>query len=149
MKWEGCKKSLEQNTICAMLLLLFCELQKKTAPLLTEATALSSNSWMRGEERGKKNTYCPHFREVPLSAAISKKVAEVTALLPPCPAGSATCLEAASNTTGRAGFVFDTVGQWPYTQDYRTLLSSQVMMGQFIFIGISREGQPVWSTLQQ
>lgn len=60
---------------------------------------------------------------------MSKKAAEVTASLPPCPAGSPTCLEAASNTTGRPGFVFDTVGQLPYTQDYRTLISSQVRMG--------------------
>lgn len=104
---------------------------------------------MEGEERVRKNTHCPLFREELLSAAMSKKTAEVTALLPPCPAGSLTCLEAASNTTGKAGFISDTAGWWPYTQDDRTLLSSQVMMGQFIFIGMSREGEPVRSTLQQ
>ena len=105
--------------------------------------AVFSNWEMEGEESGKKNTYCPQFREEPLSAAISKKVAEVTASLPLCPAGSPTYLEAASNTTGRAGFVFNTVGQWPYTHYYKMLLSSQVMMEQFIFIGISREGETV------
>lgn len=104
---------------------------------------------MEGEERVRKSTHCPLFREELLSAAMNKKTAEVTALLPPCPAGSLTCLEAASNTTGKAGFVSDTAGWWPYTQDDRTLLSSQVMMGQFIFIGMSREGEPVGSTLQQ
>lgn len=104
---------------------------------------------MEGQERVRKNTHCLLFREELLSAAMSKKTAEVTALLPPCPAGSLTCLEAVSKTTGKAGFVSDTAGWWPYTQDDRTLLSSQVMMGQFIFIGMSREGEPVWSTLQQ
>lgn len=104
---------------------------------------------MEGQERVRKNTHCLLFREELLSAATSKKTAEVTALLPPCPAGSLTCLEAVSKTTGKAGFVSDTAGWWPYTQDDRTLLSSQVMMGQFIFIGMSREGEPVWSTLQQ
>lgn len=111
--------------------------------------AVLRNQGMEGEERVRKNTHCPLFREELLSAAMSKKTAEVTALLPPCPAGSLTCLEAASKTTGKAGFVSNTAGWRHYTQNDKMLLSSQVMMGQFIFIGMSREGEPVWPTLQQ
>ena len=95
--------------------------------------AVLSNWGMGREESSKKNRHCPQFREEPLSAAMSKKVAEVTASLPPCPAGSLTCLEAASNTTGRAGFIFDTVGRWPYTQDYSTLLSLTSYDGAIYF----------------
>lgn len=38
-----------------------------------------------GKQKGKKNTYCPQFREELFSAAMTEKVAEVTALLPSLP----------------------------------------------------------------
>lgn len=145
----GGVKSIWYKIPCVQCLFSSMSCKSKHHLLWQEQRAVLHNQGTEGDERVRKNTHCSLSRKELLSAAMSKKTAEVTALLPPCPAGSLTCLEAVSKTTGKAGFVSNTAGWWPYTQDDRMLLSSQVMMGQFIFIGMSREGEPVWSTLQQ
>lgn len=111
--------------------------------------AVLCNQGMEEEERVGKNTHCPLFREELLSAAMSKKTAEVTALLPPCPAGSLTCLEAVSKTTGKAGFDSSTAGLGALHTGWQNAAFLTSYVGQFIFIGMSRGGESVWSTLQQ